>query len=245
MTSHLELPLGTREYVRVSVSSPEDLTARTVELAFVAEGSAPTGWSPATWVAGETNVARILVVEPDAGIAGAVELDAGYFDIWARITNDDERTLIVAGRLEIFEPGSETYNRWGMTVATAAAVTGAPGLSARDLERAEDEIRSIIAWAPRPEDYSTDTDDLDVPADRRVWAMGHAIAWHAAYRTETKAVSTESVVEISSESVGGGDVSTTYVAGRGPIEGGPIAPKARMLLARHGWLSRMAGHTRP
>ena len=245
MSTHLELPLGTREYVNVSVSSLEDLTGLTVELAFVPEGNPPTGWSPATWVSGETNLARILVVEPSAGIAGAVELDAGYFDIWARITNGDERTIIAAGRLEIFDPGSETYDRWGMTVSKASALTAASGLSARDLETAEDEIREIIGWAPSPSSYSSTVDDAGNPTDVRVWALGRAIAWQAAYRSTRAARPDDAAQAVTQESVGGGDYSASY-AGAGKAGGGPIAIRTRNLLVRHGWMARaMAGRTRP
>lgn len=244
MSTHLELPLGTREWVPVSISSADDLTALTVELAFPTEGDAPTTWHTAEWVAGETNVARILVVEPGATIAGSVELDVGYHDVWARITEADQRTLIPAGRLEVYEPGAATFDRWAMTIGDAAALTGVDGISARDLERAEDELREIIGHAPRPSDYSTLTDVAGELVDRRVWALGRAIAWQAAYRSSAAATADDQAVRISDETVG--DLSVGYAGSGSGDAGGTIAPRARRLLATNGWLARTSsGTTRP
>lgn len=135
------------------------------------------------------------------------------------------------------------YDRWAMTAATATSLTGTT-IDDDALEAAEDEVREIIGWSPRPSDYSSALDVDGELVDRRVWAMGRAIAWQAAYRTATPASADDQAVRISSETVG--DLAVSY-AGNGAGEaGGTVAPRTRTLLARSGWLARTSsGTTRP
>lgn len=67
-------------------------------------------------------------------------------------------------------------DRWGQTAETAAALTGA-ALVDVDLERAEDEIRDVLGWEPRPETWTVA--GVVGPAGL---AFGRAIAWQAAWR---------------------------------------------------------------
>jgi hypothetical protein len=235
VTGHLELPLGTREFLPVAVSATEDLTSHAVELAFPPEGTGPTVWHPAAW-SDEINVARIRVVEPGADVAGSVELGAGYFDVWARVEGAGQRSLFYAGRLEVYEPGSSAYDRWRMTVGEASRLTGVSGLSARDLERAEADLIDEIGWSPDVRHYNHDDAAYSgLPVDRRVVAMGRAIAWQAALRSETPAKPDDGLAtEIASESVGRGDYVVNYADGRGirPIS---ISPRAVELLRGAGW----------
>lgn len=135
------------------------------------------------------------------------------------------------------------YDRWGMDAQAATALTGTT-LADADLEAAEDEIRELIGWSPLPSSFSTDVSIDGELLDRRVWALGRAIAWQAAYRQAEPATATDQAVRVSSESVG--ELSTSFAGPGAVADGGTFAPRARRLLARYGWLARASsGFTRP
>ena len=126
------------------------------------------------------------------------------------------------------------YDRWRMTVEAASTLTGVD-LTAEDLERAEDEIRDEIGWTPDVRRYSTDVDDVGLPVDRRVVAMGRAIAWQAALRASAPAAPDDgAAVEAASESVGSGDYAVTYRDGKGPRQI-VTSPRSVELLRGAGW----------
>lgn len=129
------------------------------------------------------------------------------------------------------------YDRWGITAATAATITGKAEADLTDavLDAAEAEIVDAIGWIPDPDLY-----DLVTP-DVRARAFGRAIAWQAAHRLDTPAGPTDgSGVAIASEALGG-DYSVTYGPGGATVD--PLlSSRARDLLARAGWF-RNAGAT--
>ena len=134
-----------------------------------------------------------------------------------------------------------SYDRWRMTPETASTLTGVE-LSAEALERAEEEIRDEIGWTPDVRRYSTDVDDVGLPVDRRVVAMGRAIAWQAALRASAPAAADDGVpAGIGSESVGGGDYAVTYTGG-GPVAL-TVSPRTVELLRGAGWYARTSTGT--
>jgi hypothetical protein len=95
----LHLPAASTEYVKVTITSDVTLGAQPVEFAFLATGDpdADTTWHTASWAgdAGTTRAARLL-----AG-PGAVELAAGWWTLWVRVTDDPEIPVREAGPLKI------------------------------------------------------------------------------------------------------------------------------------------------
>jgi hypothetical protein len=93
------------EYVRVPVAAEEDgaavdPTAATVEFAFPADGTAPSSWETGEWETDSrtnpaTYYARILVG------AGDLDLAAGDYDVWVRVTLSPEVATHQAGTLTI------------------------------------------------------------------------------------------------------------------------------------------------
>lgn len=94
----------TKEYVRVPVAAKENGVVvdptnpvLTVEMAFTT-GADPSVWSAAGWETdGTTYFARILVGGPSTG--AAVELAAGTYVAWVRITDTPERPVVRADNL--------------------------------------------------------------------------------------------------------------------------------------------------
>lgn len=76
----LVLPATTVEYIRNEVTSNTDLTTGTVEVAIMAEGTAPTApdWQTAAWDSGDV---RYLYNG---------DKTAGTYDYWVRITATPE-----------------------------------------------------------------------------------------------------------------------------------------------------------
>lgn len=121
------------------------------------------------------------------------------------------------------------YDRWGLTNAIAAALTGVPVADLTDavLDAAEDEIVDVIGWVPDAAAY-------DATTDVRARGFGRAVAWQAAHRLAHPASAEDgSGVRISSEGLGG-DYSVSYAAG-GVAADPVLAPRSRDLLVRGGW----------
>lgn len=128
------------------------------------------------------------------------------------------------------------YDRWGITNASAASLTGVAEASLTDpvLEAAEAEIVDAIGWDPDHTAY-TPADDV------RARGFGRAVAWQAAYRTTVARAATDGGGGVvTSESIPG-DYSVSY-AGGVPVD--PIlAPRARQILRSHGWLRNVGATT--
>ncbi len=82
-----------REYVWVQIVTTDDLTAATLEIAFTGANLRPdeTGWTAAALVDDGKKWARLLISGPGAG--GTVELAAGDWQCWLRITGNPERPV--------------------------------------------------------------------------------------------------------------------------------------------------------
>jgi hypothetical protein len=103
----VELSTLTTEYVRVPVAAEEDgatvdPTAATVEMAFPAEDVDPVeaDWQDASWEtvttsSPDTYLARVLVG------TGDLDLAAGNYDVWVRITSSPETVVRKAGRITL------------------------------------------------------------------------------------------------------------------------------------------------
>jgi hypothetical protein len=94
------------EYIRVPVSVKEsgiaiDPTSDTVALAFPVEGVAPSQWEPGTWETDATTVPTTYLVRVLVGPSGDVELTAGLYDVWVRISDNPEIPARKAGNLQI------------------------------------------------------------------------------------------------------------------------------------------------
>lgn len=92
------------EYIRAPVIATEagaavNPTSDTVEMAFPAEGEAPADWVAASWeTAGTIHFARCHV-GPDGG---DIELDAGLYDVYVKITDSPEVPVKKSGLLEVY-----------------------------------------------------------------------------------------------------------------------------------------------
>lgn len=92
----LRLAAGTREYVRAAVAATEDgvavnPTSNLVQFAFRAPGATPVeaDWKTGEWeTSGGTYYARILL-----GLGGTIELAAGVYEVWLRVTDSPERPV--------------------------------------------------------------------------------------------------------------------------------------------------------
>lgn len=91
----LNLPASTLEYVNADVTADVDPTGDTVEMAFTISGD-PVTWHTAAWVSGASPPRTRLLVG-----SGAVELAAGLYTVWLRITDSPEVPVIRAGFLQI------------------------------------------------------------------------------------------------------------------------------------------------
>ena len=98
---------SSREYAQASVRAsvqgePYNPTADAVEFAFTAESGRPTTWYPGGWDGteprppGNAYIAHCLV-----GPGGTVELPAGTYTMWIRITDNPEIPVIPFGLLTI------------------------------------------------------------------------------------------------------------------------------------------------
>lgn len=84
----LQMSRLTREYVKTTVTTSVSVTGDTVEFAFPNQYEAPTAWTEGEWVPGTTYDARLLV--SGVGKGGDVELPAGAYDCWIRVTDNPE-----------------------------------------------------------------------------------------------------------------------------------------------------------
>lgn len=86
----------TLEYVRTTVTASADPTGDVVEFAFVTtDRPGDTDWETGGWDPDVTTYdARILV-----GPGGTVELDAGTYGCWIRVTDNPERPAIYFGTM--------------------------------------------------------------------------------------------------------------------------------------------------
>lgn len=103
----MELSSLSTEYVRVPVAAedqgvPVNPTGATVEMAFPAEGVDPVtdDWQAAAWetvatTTPDTYLARVLVGTGDLNLA------AGNYDVWVRVTSSPETVVHRAGWLRI------------------------------------------------------------------------------------------------------------------------------------------------
>jgi hypothetical protein len=164
--------------------------------------------------------------------------------IWTASWSGTINGAVVSGG-ESFDVGPagtvSSFNRWGMTVAKADALTG--GTADDDsLISAEEELVDFLGWRPDPDDYESPNPADDVH-DVRAFGFGKAIAWQAAYRATVSAGADDgAVVALTQESIGG-DYSFTRTAGTtdAPLLGG----RARTLLVRGGFTAASrAGTTR-
>lgn len=94
------------EYIRVPVSvkesgSPIDPTSDSVALSFPTEGSAPTLWNPGTWETDATTTPTTYLARVLVGPNGDIELTAGLYDVWVRITDNPEVPARKSGNLQI------------------------------------------------------------------------------------------------------------------------------------------------
>jgi hypothetical protein len=95
-----------KEYVRIPVSAkesgiPVNPTAYVVEMAFTT-GADPTSWSTAAWETDattepDTYLARVLT--GGIGSGASIELAAGVYTGWVRITASPERPVLKAPNL--------------------------------------------------------------------------------------------------------------------------------------------------
>lgn len=89
-----------KEYLHVEVTSDVSLDTQPVEFAFLTAGSpdGATVWTAAEWegTAGTTRTARLLI-----GPSASVELTAGSYAVWVRITDTTEAPVRNAGSITI------------------------------------------------------------------------------------------------------------------------------------------------
>src|SRR5678815_2500702 len=92
------------EFLRVTVATDpvSDPTSLPVEIAVPPSGVAPTTWLNANWELGGPPYVAAILVGPTAG-GSDVELEAGAYDVWLRITDAVEIPAFIADRLVVFD----------------------------------------------------------------------------------------------------------------------------------------------
>jgi hypothetical protein len=96
----------TKEYVPALVTSeaggvPVDPTADPVQMAFVAPGTnpAPGDWQAAIWDSGSVNGAHTALCL--IGPGGTIQLAAGVYAVWVKITDSPEVPAIKAFSIQV------------------------------------------------------------------------------------------------------------------------------------------------
>lgn len=104
----LSIPATSREYVHVPVRAqsaglPVDVSADTVEMAFQAGSTAPApgDWRAASWDVDSTITPARYRAQCLVGPGGTVELAAGVYSVWVRVTDAPEIPVRRAGQLRI------------------------------------------------------------------------------------------------------------------------------------------------
>jgi hypothetical protein len=104
----LSIPATSREYVQVPVRAlsaglPVDLSADTVEMAFLTSSAAPTSgdWRAASWDVDSTGSPARYRAQCLVGPGGTAELAAGVYNVWVRVTDNPEVPVRRAGQLRI------------------------------------------------------------------------------------------------------------------------------------------------
>lgn len=102
----LTLSALTLEYIRVQVSatangSPVNPTGDIVQLAFVAPGTSPgvSDWKTASWDTVAPN--GVYTAQCLVGPAGTVQLAAGVYAVWVKVTDSPEIPVRQAGSVQI------------------------------------------------------------------------------------------------------------------------------------------------
>lgn len=90
------------EYIRVPVRTTDgaDVTSAAVEMAIVSGRYTPPGdsdWHSASWDTTGAVAAASLLVGPD----GVIELDAGAYSVWVRLTDNPEVPVLRSGLLTV------------------------------------------------------------------------------------------------------------------------------------------------
>lgn len=104
----LTLSAVSREYVQVPVAArvagaPVDVSTDVVEMAFLPGQAAPAedDWLSASWDVDAVSVPARYRAQCLVGPDGTVELEAGVYSVWVRITDDPEIPVRRAGQLTI------------------------------------------------------------------------------------------------------------------------------------------------
>ncbi|GGK61465.1 hypothetical protein Sme01_03150 [Sphaerisporangium melleum] len=91
----LTIPSESKEYLHVPVTGTGSLSDYPVEIAVVPYGTDPTSpaWKTAVW---DGASAKVLI-----GPGTSLELVAGPYGVWVRITTSQERPVLYAGPMKI------------------------------------------------------------------------------------------------------------------------------------------------
>jgi hypothetical protein len=92
----LELHHLTREYVWWEVTTPNDLTPATAEVAFTAAAEIPSSWESATLVQ-DNDKWYVRVLASGEAQGGDIELSEGDHQAWIRLTDNPERPVRKTG----------------------------------------------------------------------------------------------------------------------------------------------------
>lgn len=99
-----EIPNGSVQYVRATVTSGDDLTSGTVEFGYAAYGAMPSSWTSGTWPSGAVQssgpVPRWTMVARALLNTGTLTVGTEYV-AWLRIVDSPETLLIRAGYLKV------------------------------------------------------------------------------------------------------------------------------------------------
>lgn len=93
----LRIPAISVEYLKVPITGPSsvDLVELSVELAIVPDGQSPTSgdWKEGVWIGSS---AAVLI-----GPGATIPLERGTYDVYVRITSDQEVPVLLSGSIHI------------------------------------------------------------------------------------------------------------------------------------------------
>ena len=91
------IPAISMEYLKVPITGPSsvDLVELSVELAIVPDGQTPSSgdWKEGTWI----GTAAAVLIGPEA----TIQLSRGTYDVYVRITSDQETPVLLSGSIHI------------------------------------------------------------------------------------------------------------------------------------------------